>query len=1141
MTAGQWLKDLKLRFAYRTFRSSRRGRPARTFADPGTQTLESRLLMTTFINAGGAAVGDFTTDSAYENGVARDYLRTRASIDLSHVDSSLPQEVFQSVAWDGRRGDELSFDIPVTGGSEYQVDLLFSEIWRGAFREGVRTFDVSLEGNTILSDFDIYREAGANTALVKSFTVTATDNNLDLDFVHGRNNPAIAGIIVRPLSETGQNSAPVISAIADQQTTVNSPIGPLNFTVTDADGDPITVTASSSNDAVIPDASVVVTGSGNSRAVTVTPATGATGTSTITVQASDGQATSSEQFSVTVNSPGQPQDPIGSGLMLNAGGGVVGDFTSATSFLNSVRTRSPRRPASVADVPASIPEAVFQSSVWTPARLGDVALNIPTLAGQSYQVDLLFAETLPRAFREGRRVFDVAIDGQQVLNDLDVFAEVGANTALVKTFSVIGDGNLDIDLSRVVSDPMISGVIVTPTGTIPEGPPVLQAIGTQSATVGNELQVNITATDPNDDVLTYSLVTTGLPGSPSIDPVLGIFRWTPPAAGTFNATVRASDGQLTDEATFSINVTNTGSVNLAPVLSPIGSRSVILGSALTFTASATDSNGDALTYAVSGTGLPGTPVINNTTGAFSWTPEAVGTFDVTVSVSDGELSDSETVSVTVTSANSQAPVLSPVSNQTVSAGSLLQFTVSATDADTPASSLQYFLSPDAPITASINAATGVVSWTPSAQDVGNVSFTVGVSDGDLIDSQLVTVIVTSSNLAPSFGPISNQTGVVGDLLELTLTASDPNGDTLTYSLVTTDLPGAASVHPSTGVFSWTPAEAGPGFDVTVRVTDSSGLSDTATFTVTVEDGGPGTGNGNNSSPVIAAVPVQNADVGIQLQFTVIATDPDGDPLEYFLDPTGPSGAVINGATGQITWTPTASDAGIHTFPVFVTDGVITVSRDVTINVADSGPGGNGNGDENTAPTFGPQDNYTVAAGSLLDVTITAFDSDPGEVLTYSLVTTGLPGDPQVVSGTGRFTWTPPASAAGSSFDVLLRVTDSGGLTDEALFTVSVQASSGNGNNNSNNTAPVMAAIPQQQATVGQELSFTVSATDADGDTLQYFFDPTAPATANLNSATGLFQWTPSAADVGTVTFPIFVTDNNGSADVFRNVVIVVSA
>lgn len=103
----------------------------------------------------------------------------------------------------------------------------------------------------------------------------------------------------------------------------------------------------------------------------------------------------------------------------------------------------------------------------------------------------------------------------------------------------------------------------------------------------------------------------------------------------------------------------------------------------------------------------------------------------------------------------------------------------------------------------------------------------------------ITVSVTTlSNNAPVLGAIGNKVGNEENLITFTATATDPDpGQTLTYSLV--GAPSGASIHPSTGVFTWVPTEAqGPGaYPLTVRVTDngSPNLSDTEDITITVNE------------------------------------------------------------------------------------------------------------------------------------------------------------------------------------------------------------------------------------------------------------------------------------------------------------------
>jgi hypothetical protein len=88
--------------------------------------------------------------------------------------------------------------------------------------------------------------------------------------------------------------------------------------------------------------------------------------------------------------------------------------------------------------------------------------------------------------------------------------------------------------------------------------------------------------------------------------------------------------------------------NQAPILNPIGSKSVVKGKVLTFTLSASDPDGNALVY--SSPNLPAGATLNPTTGVFKWTAPNLKkqtNYNVTFEVSDGSLKDSEIITITV--------------------------------------------------------------------------------------------------------------------------------------------------------------------------------------------------------------------------------------------------------------------------------------------------------------------------------------------------------------------------------------------------------------------------------------------------------------------------------------------------------------
>ncbi|MFA5144173.1 MAG: S8 family serine peptidase, partial [Candidatus Omnitrophota bacterium] len=169
-------------------------------------------------------------------------------------------------------------------------------------------------------------------------------------------------------------------------------------------------------------------------------------------------------------------------------------------------------------------------------------------------------------------------------------------------------------------------------------PPVLALIGSKSVDENKLLSFTVSATDPDNDSLTYSAQ--GLPTGAAFNQSTKAFTWTPGynQAGTYKVTFTVSDGTVADSEVVAIKVNN---LNQPPVLALIGSKSVDENKLLSFTVSATDPDNDSLTY--SAQGLPTGAAFNQSTKAFTWTPgyNQAGTYKVTFTVSDGTVADSE--------------------------------------------------------------------------------------------------------------------------------------------------------------------------------------------------------------------------------------------------------------------------------------------------------------------------------------------------------------------------------------------------------------------------------------------------------------------------------------------------------------------
>lgn len=132
-----------------------------TFKWSGNTVLNSAIS----INAGGAATGSFSDDSNYTVGST---YSTSASINTGGVTNPAPQAVYQT-----ERYGNFAYTIPgLAPGGTYKVRLHFAEIYWGS--SGKRLFDVTINGQRVLTNFDIYATAGGiNKAIVEQFSTTA--------------------------------------------------------------------------------------------------------------------------------------------------------------------------------------------------------------------------------------------------------------------------------------------------------------------------------------------------------------------------------------------------------------------------------------------------------------------------------------------------------------------------------------------------------------------------------------------------------------------------------------------------------------------------------------------------------------------------------------------------------------------------------------------------------------------------------------------------------------------------------------------------------------------------------------------------------------------------------------------------------
>ena len=269
--------------------------------------------------------------------------------------------------------------------------------------------------------------------------------------------------------------------------------------------------------------------------------------------------------------------------------------------------------------------------------------------------------------------------------------------------------------------------------------------------------------------------------------------------------------------------------NQSPTITSTAITTVIVNQTYAYDVDATDPDGDILTYSliISPAGM----TINSATGLINWTPTATGYYDVTVEVSDNgspikSTTQSLTIHVGTVPPMNQPPTITSTPNTTATINQTYAYNVDATDPD--GDTLTYSLT-ISPAGMTINSTTGLINWTPTA--TGYYDVTVEVSDGDLIDTQSFIIHVGQApvNQSPTITSTPLTTATVNQAYSYNVNATDPNGDTLTYSLTTK--PAGMTIKSWNGIINWTPNALGD-YDVTVKVSDGD-LVDNQSFTITV--------------------------------------------------------------------------------------------------------------------------------------------------------------------------------------------------------------------------------------------------------------------------------------------------------------------
>ncbi|MBL8335243.1 MAG: tandem-95 repeat protein, partial [Rhodoferax sp.] len=606
----------------------------------------------------------------------------------------------------------------------------------------------------------------------------------------------------------------------------------------------------------------------------------------------------------------------------------------------------------------------------------------------------------------------------------------------------------------------------------------------------------------------------------------GVWNFLPEAdyAGTdsFTYTVRDRGGNDADPSTALTSATGTIALTItptndAPVLAPVADRTVNEGQLVSLNLVGQDPEGQPLTYSlVSG---PSGASVQAATGLFSWTADdGEAAVPVVVQVSDGNSSTTRSFQIAV---HNVVPTLTVSGAAEVDLGDAYVLSLEASDpgADTLSQWEINWGDGNIQVVAG-NAAS--VSHVYALDGQYNILVTATDEDGSY-DASPVPVQVISPNSAPialgQYVMTSEEQPVL-----ITLTATDADGDPLTYSLVSTMAHGTLGpLDPVTHQLLYTPDSNYVGHDIFVfQVTDGQGGSATATINVKVIP--------VNDAPTAtpqAVVAQEDTPLAIQLAGTDVETAPTALLFNLVSGPA--HGTLVQNPGGSWSYLPNPDYFGADSFQFSVTDageyftcgcGIDYVSQSltsapVTVSIQVMG--------RPDAPVA-LDDSFSVAEDGLLEVNpagILGNDTDPdGDSLGVALVAGTLHGQ-LTLDADGGFTYRPNANFHGiDSFTY----TASDGAQDSAVATVQITVLPVN-------DAPVLPAVGTQNLVAGQVLGLSLAATDADTTDVLGYTLQAGPAGAVLDPATGWLQWTaPYAAGAFSETVTVRVQDGQGGSD-----------
>ncbi len=570
-------------------------------------------------------------------------------------------------------------------------------------------------------------------------------------------------------------------------------------------------------------------------------------------------------------------------------------------------------------------------------------------------------------------------------------------------------------------------------------PPSIAAPDTSRGVPGTPIVVRIAVSDPDGDLI--QSVTADLSQLPegsnavfSMDEgnLAGTLTWTAVAADvrsapygvTFLATNAASGSAST-----AIIVSR---IDLPPVVTAPETATAAEDQSLLVTIEASDPEGDPI--ATLAADLSALPLQSNarfeanasrTAGTLTWTPAFAdgGSSYAVIFTATNSLGGSATTSLVVTNVD-RAPMLTAPATAPARALAQVTIAVSATDPDGESlAALTADLSGlppgnNASFIVNGSSTAGTLMWTPADADAGR-SYSVTFRAANALSNSVVTSIaVTAVDHPPAVIAPASATVSENDVVTVTVSASDANGEPITS--LTADLSGlpagnnaqfTPAADNASGTLTWRPSyqdERAAPYTVTFRAQNAQSGAATTAITVTHGD----------SPPVVTAPAGATVAENLKLTVNITASDPDGSSITQLTAdlsqlPSGHNAVFTTNlakTSGTLTWTPTFQNGRAQPYVVvFSARNALSASANTSILVTNV----------DRAPVVTAPSSAKATAGVALSMTVTADDPDGDAIASLTANLSALPAGHTATftvdstRRTGTLRWTPRSSDTGN--------------------------------------------------------------------------------------------------------------------------------